>query len=179
MLQTLINSLNVSKTSAQLWKTGHTSTVMLGLNFVLLFFPLFASNKWQLYFPTMFIWAFCHFLLFLMAEFSKTYIKISGPCNNSLRLQSCFQGGPVTRREVGFFRKAAVFYMNNFKLSHGISIALTNYFDKIPAGFVDGFFRVSGEKNVQALHPLLDVVSSLTVCPVTILKHTNVTELIS
>lgn len=137
MLQTLINSLNVSKTSAQLWKTGRIFTVMMGLNFVLLFFLLFASNKWQLYFPTMFSWALRHFLLFLMAEFSKTYIRISGLCNNSQRLQSHFQGGPVTRGE-SFFKKAADFYMNNIELSHGISIALTNYFDKIPAGFADG-----------------------------------------
>lgn len=127
----------------------------------------------------MFSWALRHFLLFLMAEFSKTYIELSGPCNNSVGLHSCFQGGPIRREEVGFFRKAAIFCISNIKLSHGMSVALTNSFDKIPAGFADVFFRVSTEKNVQALHPLLDVVSSLTVCPVTILKYTNVTELIS
>lgn len=153
---------------------------MMGLNFVLLFFLLVASNKWQFYFPTMFSWALRHFLLVLMAEFSKTYIKLSsGPCNNSLGLHSCFQGGPIRRGEVGFFRKAAVVRTSNIKLSHGISIALTNYFDKKTSRLCRWGFWVSTEKNVQALHPLLDVVSSLTVCPVTILKYTNVTELIS
>lgn len=144
MLQML--RANVSETSAQLWKAGHISTVMMGLNFVLLFFLLFASNKWQLYFLIMFSWALRHFLLFLMAEFSKTYIKLSGPCNNSLGLHSCFQGGPARRGEGGYFRKAAVFCISNIKLSHGISIALTNYFDKKPAGFADVFLGFQQRK---------------------------------
>lgn len=90
-----------------------------------------------------------------------------------------FPRRPYKKRGSRFFRKAAVFRISNIKLSHGISISLTNYFDKKTSRLCRWGFRVSTEKNVQALHPLLDVVSSLTVCPVTILKYTNVTELIS
>lgn len=86
---------------------------------------------------------------------------------------------PIRRGKIGFLRKEAVFCISNIKLSQGILITLTNYFDKIQEALQTVFSGIQTEQEVQAVHPLLDVVSSLTVCPVTILKCTNVTDLIS